>query len=51
MEKLQNQKLLPFRFLMTEHNYDAYIIPHTDNHDVQFKLKSRMSILLKQMKE
>ena len=38
MEIKCNLKLVQFRSLMYDHNYDAYIIPHTDNHDVKYSM-------------
>ena len=36
MDNNCSKKLQKIRSLMQKKNYDAYIIPHTDNHDVKF---------------
>lgn len=30
-----NQNLVSFRKMMEENKYDAYIVPHSDRHDVK----------------
>jgi hypothetical protein len=51
-----SSKLQELRDLMNKYNYDAYIIPHSDRHDVINSFKNiknlyRMSTLQNLMKE